>query len=94
MTRLKEIEATFWCDGCGKPFTVEIDPVRQTEGWAVYDYAVDGIRESIGVHVSLQGTDDDKGLCEACTRVVDLFVTEDRNATDDEINDALDREPS
>lgn len=90
MARLKEVEATFWCDGCGKPFTVEIDAARQTEGWSVFDYALDAVRAGFdGSRATVQGSDDDKALCGECTSKVDAYVTEDRHATDEEIDEAL-----
>ena len=90
MAHLKEVEATFSCDGCSKPITVDLDAAWQTEGWSVFDYALDAVRAGFnGSMASVQGTDNDKVLCGHCTRIVDAFVTEDRNATDDEIDEAL-----
>lgn len=61
-------------------------------GWSIHDLAVDAVR---GGHVregrglsSVQG-ESDMCLCAKCTNKVDAFVTEDRGATDDEIERAL-----
>lgn len=77
-----EIMAKIGCDGCGRQFTVEMDPGRgPTEGWSVFDYAEDAVRG--GVIVTPHGSSrsgelpgscsvqDDKMLCGTCTRVAD-----------------------
>ena len=88
---LKSISAKFECDGCGAAFVAYIDPARKLRAdWSMFDMAVDAVRGSIlpGEQSSVQG-ESDQCLCERCTRTVDEFVTEDRNATDDEIEAAL-----
>lgn len=46
---LKEIQASFECDECGKPFSVEMDPARKVPPeWSLFDEAVDAVRGSVG----------------------------------------------
>lgn len=89
---LKSISAKFECDGCGAAFEAYIDPARTLPAdWSMFDMAVDAVRGSVGAAcTSVQG-ESNQCLCHKCTRAVDDFVTEDRNATDDEITAALER---
>lgn len=89
---LLAIRAFMTCDGCGSRMSFDLDPAgKVTVGWSLFDKAIDACRggldrEQDGLS-SVQGSD--KCLCASCTREVDAFVTEDRNATDDEIEEAL-----
>lgn len=45
---LQEIRAHWLCDGCGKPFSVKMEPPNKfPRGWTLYDSAVDAVRGSI-----------------------------------------------
>jgi hypothetical protein len=89
MAHIAKVEATFECDGCGKPFKVAVDAARETAGWSVFDYALDAVRAGFGGE-SVQGSNRDQALCRRCTRIVDSFVTHDDPATEAEIEQALD----
>ena len=79
----------------GPNFTANGHPNGHARGlslrdWSWHDLIVDHVRgfgPREGGLSSVQGTD--QCLCPKCTRTVDAFVTEDRNATDDEIEEAL-----
>lgn len=47
MSRLIEIRAEFECDGCGRTFSVRIEPESQLYVGSAYDLAVDAVRGSI-----------------------------------------------
>lgn len=92
------VKARFACDGCGEKFSVDLDPAyRPPTHWSIDDVAVDCVRGAVGVELdkasdctgltSVQG--DKQVLCPRCTHIVDTYVTEDRNATADEIERAL-----
>lgn len=79
------IRAHFVCDGCGKPMTVDMDAAKTARAnRSLHTMALDYLGMFDG---SVQG--DDECLCQSCTSKVDNFVTEDRNATSDEIRAAL-----
>ena len=87
------IRATFDCDGCGKQFSVDIEPsIRawkpRQEMLEIAEDAVRGGSGSDGGFCSIQG---DMHLCGACTRIADTIGDDDYSPTRDEINSALDR---
>lgn len=89
------LRAFVTCDGCGTKMTFDIDPAEERpQDWSWHDLVVDTVRgygPREGGFSSVQG-ESDKCLCPACTKTVDASVPEDRNATDDEITEALERE--
>lgn len=80
------------CDGCAGAMTFDIDPARAIpKGWSLHDLVIDcvaGDTPREGGTSSVQG---DMCLCDKCTTIVDAYVTEDRNATADEVNAALNK---
>ena len=98
---LMHIRAQFQCDGCGRGFIVEMDPGTSIPpDWTLFDEAVDCVRGGNVLRFVDQKRDEpaggifctvqaDQHLCPGCTFKVDEFVTEDRNATADEIKKAL-----
>lgn len=81
------INAKAECDGCGVRMEANIDAASMTRAnYSLHSAALDAYRDGMG-H-SVQGSD--QILCGRCTNQVDDFVTADRNATDDEISQALD----
>lgn len=94
---LLNVRAILTCDGCGKRMVVDLDPAdERPRDWAWIDLVIDTVRggnalvEPDGLS-SVQG-ESDQCLCPTCTKVVDSFVTDDRNATDEEISEALERQ--
>ncbi|WEX10306.1 hypothetical protein [Chelativorans sp. AA-79] len=89
------IRAFVSCDGCNTKMTFDLDAAdERPRDWSWYDLVVDharGFGPREGGFSSVQG-ESDKVLCPACTKTVDDFVTEDRNATDAEITEALEQE--
>jgi hypothetical protein len=68
--RLLSIRATFECGGCGKQFSVFINPAHLVpEGWSAYDEAVDAVRGGRLVDGPSGGSAVVGGylLCEQCT---------------------------
>lgn len=104
---LQAIRATFECDGCGRPFVLDMDAARKLPAdWSLFDDVVDNIRGGIGYRgfadEKRSGRAQDTGLtsvqagmclCPICTRKADDAVPdeEDRNATDEEVRAALAR---
>jgi hypothetical protein len=95
---LDSIRAHISCDGCGAKFSVGMDPAHDRlpivdgKQWALFDLAEDAVRGVVEVHAKTDGSTSVQGgkmLCPACTSIVDGFVTEERNATADEVEAAL-----
>lgn len=72
---LREIRASFACDGCGAAFSVQMEPPYEPPpGWSLFDCAVDAVRGSIGYEgpKSIQGfkgdsiVEDGRQLCGRC----------------------------
>lgn len=94
---LQKIIAHLECDGCGVVMQFDLDGSDYTTSStpSLMDLAIDACR---GGHVrnldgftSVQG-ESEQCLCPKCASIVDDAVTDDdRNATDAEIKDALDR---
>ena len=72
---LIDIQARFYCDGCGKPFRVNMEPPYEPPaGWSLFDCAVDAVRGSVGYQGpndprgfgGLSGVEDEKCLCGCC----------------------------
>lgn len=94
---LKKIIAFMDCDGCGAEMHVQLDTgEKHSRAWDLFDVAVDGCRgtvlENMSGFPSVQGNA--QCLCPKCTKIVDDYMEAhkkpDRNATGDEIKDALD----
>lgn len=103
---LMHIRAQFQCDGCGRAFIVEMDPTdKMSADWTIFDNAVEYVRggpilkyleskknEAPGMLASVQA---DQHLCPGCTYKVDAYmddvVKQDRDATPEEIEKALQR---
>ncbi|MFV1626642.1 hypothetical protein VWY34_15265 [Phaeobacter sp. JH20_02] len=74
------------CDGCGVRVQTDLDAADQARSnRSLHSIAADYFAGDPAY--SVQGAE--KILCGRCTQIVDRFVTEDRNATDDEIKAAL-----
>lgn len=81
-----EITAKVECEGCAMPFSVDVDPAEEITG-SVYDAVEEAVRG--GGHPLVCSVQGGKMLCQECTKQVDAYITEDRNATEDEVNAAL-----
>jgi ribosomal protein L37AE/L43A len=97
----------FTCDGCGKPFVTRIQNAHKLPAcdWTMFEFSEDSLRwgTAFGGYTDIRGgvnprsemgltsVQAGKHLCPACTSVVDDFVTEDRNATADEVEAALNK---
>lgn len=81
------IKAKLQCDGCGKPFEVELDDFAEPvpNGWSLSQLVEDRIRSEIGP--SFQG---EHHLCKFCTRTVDDAFDDDHEPTYDEVSRVLD----
>jgi hypothetical protein len=92
---LKTIIAHMECDGCGKAMQFDLDGADATDARSpsLMDIAIDECRggyvRNLDGFASVQG-ESEQCLCPNCTSIVDAYVTEDRNATDGEIKEALD----
>lgn len=88
------IRASFTCDGCGKPFKVDMDPADKVNPAifpTLYDEAVDYVRGGTTSDGEFCSVQDGMHLCGECTSVADQIGDEDHVPTRDEINAALDR---
>lgn len=80
MPHLREIRATWQCEGCGKDFSVSIEPARTTcpEVPSMWDMALDAVRGGIGYQGPNPGglccIYKEKVLCASCE---DEFVDAD-----------------
>ena len=101
---LQAIKATFACDGCGRRFTMDIDPASEVRlGSQLFEHVEDALRGGEfngyvgGSHrEAAQSTystscQHGKHLCPSCTEAVDNEVPEgeDRNANARELSNAL-----
>jgi hypothetical protein len=77
---LDEIRAAFTCDGCGVPFSVQVDPAGvPPAGWSAFDHAEDAVRGSLGYEgpktpegfVGMSSVQDGRHLCGWCTNEAD-----------------------
>lgn len=76
---LKNIQANMECDGCGVPFSVEIEASSEPPSdWNMFDVAVDAVRGSLGYRdreingcVFGSSVQNDKHLCRRCTAAED-----------------------
>jgi len=97
---LKTIRARFECDGCGREFFIEL--ASDIEGdMTLFDIAVAELSSGFAFHSYVGETRSSieesfmtsvqagQHLCPACTRRVDDFVPQEREATADEIAKAL-----
>ena len=86
---LRGITAQFLCDGCGRPFNIQIDPA--TESYDQNFPAVFDLVEDVLAGDPFKSVQHGRHLCDACTRKVDAEVpeSEDRNATEKEVERAL-----
>lgn len=94
---LKMIIAHLECDGCGSVMQFDLDGSDATSDAvpSLMDLAIDACRggrvRNLDGFSSVQG-ESEQCLCPKCSRVVDEIETpNDRNATDAEIKDILDR---
>lgn len=87
------IRATFECDGCGKPFRVDVDPA--VRAWIrrqdVFSIAVDAVRGGTTVEGGFCSVQHDMHLCGPCTAVTDNIRPDDHDyaPSRDEIVEAL-----
>lgn len=99
---VKNIRATFGCDGCGTEFWMEMDPADGIpEGWTLFDGAVDYLRggqfggyvgeKRSGRYSGPQMTSVQGGmhLCPTCTKTVDEKVPEEGDPTEEQVKEAL-----
>lgn len=82
-----EITAKVGCDGCGVHFEVEVDPAEEVTG-SVFDAVEEAVRG--GGHPLVCSVQGGKMLCHTCTKKVDNFITDDRSATEEDVEKALD----
>src|SRR3546814_12063586 len=82
------IRAAFECDGCGKPFKVDIEPctknwMRRQDMLSIAENAIRGGLTSDGEFCSIQA---DMHLCGDCTAVADAIRhdADEHQPTDDE----------
>lgn len=89
---IRSIQAMFECDGCGEPFTVDIDPVSKFSQHlpSIYEVAENTVRGG-NAGAGLTSVQHGRHLCSGCTRKVDAMVPDDvdRNATEEELREAL-----
>lgn len=79
--KLIEVRATFECDGCGRQFSVEVDPAASApQGWDMMNVAIDAVRGSVGYKSRIgsgpSSVQNDKCLCGDCTRKEDTKTPE------------------
>ena len=93
MITLKWVKAAIECEGCGKPFSVFLDPGDLDDGMDIHDLAVEAVRngdksaDDGSGHTSLQSG---LPLCRACTKIADEIDTPgDREPTRAELETAL-----
>lgn len=85
---VKNLVAHLDCDGCGQPFTVDVDlATKVTFDEAIFEIVLDAVASEFTS--SVQGTNCDIILCESCTSIVDGVSTDHRNASDEEVKKAL-----
>ena len=77
---LDRITAQFFCDECGEPFKVNMDPATKTTGVAftsLFDFAEDELRGGLAVVEARNGfscivsIQEGKHLCGICTEAYD-----------------------
>ncbi|TIW26533.1 MAG: hypothetical protein E5V63_13225 [Mesorhizobium sp.] len=72
--------------------TFDMDAAEATpEGWSLYDMAVNSVRAGSPREGGFSSVQGEMCLCSKCTSIVDEYITEDRNATADEVNAALNK---
>ena len=103
---LMHVRAQFQCDGCGRAFICELNNDTDLTGNAyasVFDLAIDcGLNSGAILRYvdekdnkqpdhGLPSIQSGQHLCPGCTMRVDNYVTEDRDATLDEIKAAVEK---
>lgn len=89
---LSSIRVHFRCDGCVGAMTFDMDPAEAIpKGASLHDMAMDCARAGTPREGGMSSVQSDMCLCGKCTTIVDAYVTEDRNATADEVNAALNK---
>lgn len=78
-----KIRANVECGGCGQDIPIDLDSAESTGEKDLFDYVIDGLR-GVVIGPSVQS---DIPLCATCTSKVDDAITEDRDATEHEINE-------
>lgn len=98
---LVHVRATFGCDGCGRNFIVELpNDMKANPEWTMFEEAVECLKEGDFLRYEGDKRSGTEGptfssvqgglhLCPQCTSLVDDYVTEDRDATEDEVKAAL-----
>lgn len=80
------IKAKLECDGCGSPFSVELDAADNMRDHTLSDLVDDVIRGEPSI--SVQG---DHRLCVKCTLIVDNAFDDDAQPSFEEVKTALDQ---
>lgn len=80
------IKAKLECDGCGSPFSVDLDAADNMRDRPLADLVDDVIRGEPSI--SVQGN---HRLCVKCTLTVDNAFDDDATPTFDEVKAALDK---
>lgn len=91
------IKASVECEGCGGQFRVELDAADdRPKDWTWFDLVKDTVRggnscENLegGAILGFSSVQADLMLCPECTRKVDEFVPEDRDASAEEVKEAI-----
>ncbi|TIX28797.1 hypothetical protein [Mesorhizobium sp.] len=72
--------------------TFDMDPAEPIPpGSSLHDMAMEAVRAGTPREGGCSSVQGDMCLCDKCTSIVDRYVTEDRNATADEVNAALNK---
>ncbi|MER9768983.1 hypothetical protein NKJ09_23295 [Mesorhizobium sp. M0189] len=72
--------------------TFDLDPAEVlNKGTSLHDIAIETVRAGTPREGGLSSVQGEQCLCGKCTTIVDAYVTEDRNATADEVNAALNK---
>lgn len=89
---MSSIRAHFRCDGCVGAMTFDLDPAEvMNKSSSLHDFALKAVRAGSPREGGMSSVQGDQCLCDKCTTIVDAYVTEDRNATADEVNAALNK---